>query len=203
VDGPFDETSQFRRLEPYVRVFAEASSSSSFRRNSESSNSNNNNPTLHCVAAIARHCPTKWVLGAIRVWSDQVSQVNEDGMLPLHIACAGCCRYDLRQQEKHEHRHDEEALLDALLTAYPDAAGQESRRDGRLPLHSALDRCASFSFVQRLVQQYAGALWIPDPCTHLHCFLLAAAAMQPKLDIVYFLLRSDPAVLTATCKNDD
>jgi hypothetical protein len=94
-----------------------------------------------------------------------------DGSLALHLWAAS-----------HTYCLDQDGLLKPLLNAYPEAAALPDK-DGRLPLHLALESGKSWARIRPLFEIYPDALHLVDRCTGLTAAALAAVADQDSVEI--------------------
>mmetsp|Transcript_129 Transcript_129/g.333 ORF Transcript_129/g.333 Transcript_129/m.333 type:complete len:338 (+) Transcript_129:238-1251(+) len=125
------------------------------------------------------------------------SRFHPNGMFPLQIVIERCCNHD----DGDSREETDSRFFHALVKACPDAARFESKKDRRLPLHSAIaEKRVPLSCIDDLLNHYPDSLSIPDPTTGLPNSLLAAA-MHPQLDVIYSLIRKDPSILKRPTSN--
>jgi hypothetical protein len=99
-------------------------------------------------------------------------QLSFDGSLALHLWAAS-----------RTNCHDQDGLLEPLLHAYPEAAALVDK-DGRLPLHLALESGKSWASIRPLLEIFPDALHLVDRlCTGLTAVALAAMADQNSVEI--------------------
>lgn len=160
-------------------------------------------PVHGFVAAFTNFCHR----GLMRVvlFVHNVADVDENGLLALHIACM-CPALDPSIISDYDlEAEDWDNVPDELVKKFPETASVECPQTQRLPLHWALERRAavlSLRLVTKLVGLCPAVLLKADPVTGLGTFMLAAASApcrdeSARLDVIYYLLRSEPSILTA------
>jgi len=121
-------------------------------------------------------CPPELLGFALQLLPREVSVVNEDGNLPLHI---------VSQSEPHDHRCPRQLwtgrCIDMVLKISAGSALKTDRR-GRLPLHLALASQKTWNYgVESLVKTFPEAIRMRDPTTGLFPFMIAATAAGTKI----------------------
>lgn len=127
-----------------------------------------NNESFSLVHALSHvgGCPAQVAEFAVALFPDQAATRDENGNLPLHLLC----------NSEPANEHDCQALLQALLSCYPEAA-QSANRTGRLPLNIALSNGKGGDFIKFLIHAEPRVLMgTRDIETGLPSFALAAAA---------------------------
>ena len=144
-------------------------------------------------AACSVRCPKDYVAYLLEEHTNQVSERDEKGLLPLH--------YAVRKTSSLESQTYTQFLVESLLDIYPEAASVEDET-GRLPLHVALGGTVGLTWhkggVQELVLRYPNALRTIDPQTKLVPFLQSAVhAIDSRLHLstTYELLLTAPEMV--------
>lgn len=139
-------------------------------------------------AACSVRCPQDYFIQLIQQYPDQVGELDERSLLPLHYAVSNAS-VDSQTYTKF--------VLESLLEIHPEAAAK-CNEDDRLPLHVALmDSTLTWhkGGIQELVYAYPSALRIRDPLYDLTPFLASAfhaiKSMQ-HLSTTYELLLAAP-----------
>lgn len=148
------------------------------------------NHMLH--AACKERCPRMYLVRLVSEYSDQASQPDDAGNLPLHYAV------------KHgsiDSQAYTKFLLEELLRIHPQAATQRDA-DGRLPLHIALTGDSQLTWhkggISELVTANPEALYTLDTTDRLYPVLTSALhATQSRLHLstTYELLLAAPGVV--------
>jgi hypothetical protein len=139
------------------------------------------------------------------VFSEQMSQADHAGKLPLHYAV------ELRRQREcasEKSLQEWTSWVSSLIAMHPDACRVKDHR-GRLPLHQALyyfegdKTCANAPQIQEarniIVQKIAGefplSVEMVDTSTGFTPFLLAALNPLISTETVYYMLRMCPSMI--------
>jgi len=141
---------------------------------------------LHMLAASVIDFPRVFYDIALHFHKDDVSKLNEDGMLPLHLACG-------RMSSDGIPCNDDLAFM--LLSEYPQAAYKAATTTKRLPIHSAVEAHKPLKLIASLLKAYPNSLNVKDPLTGLWPFLLSAVDNEESIDTSYSLLRADPSIV--------
>ena len=142
-------------------------------------------------AACSVRCPQDYFLQLLEQHADQVRELDERNLLPLHYAV---------EHASVDSQTYTQFVVESLLELYPEAASFENA-EGRLPLHVALmDSKLTWhkGGVQEIVFAYPDALRIRDPLYHLPPFLASAFhAIKSMLHLstTFELLRTAPDVI--------
>jgi len=140
---------------------------------------------------------------------------DKHGRIPLHYAILSsssvpaidkCTAPDLHEEVPSlihwNSEYESRSIVQYILDHEPNAANIPDG-NGRLPIHLAIVHHQMAGKVQSYIKKVlypivsASPIHISsiDPWTNLKPFMLAAAAKGTMLDVVYFLLRSEPSVL--------
>lgn len=142
-------------------------------------------------AACSVRCPQDYFLQLLEQHADQVRELDERNLLPLHYAV---------EHASVESQAYSQFVIESLLKLYPEAASVENE-EGRLPLHVALmDSKLTWhkGGVQEIVFAYPDALRAKDPLYQLPPFLASAFhAIKSRLHLStsFELLRTAPDVI--------
>ena len=142
-------------------------------------------------AACSVRCPQDYFLQLLEQHADQVRELDERNLLPLHYAV---------EHASVESQAYSQFVIESLLELYPEAASVENE-EGRLPLHVALmDSKLTWhkGGVQEIVFAYPDALRVRDPLYQLPPFLASAFhAIKSRLHLStsFELLRTAPDVI--------
>lgn len=124
---------------------------------------------------------------------------DADDNLPLHLFLEYCRIEQDRALEQYYASDVEEYnaaiyyCLQLLLQVSGPQVLLERNREGRLPIHLALEsRCGSFIILELLKQTPANVLMIPDPRNKLLPFCTAAVGAQADLNLTFLLLQNEP-----------
>jgi hypothetical protein len=152
---------------------------------------------------IDARCPPISIWLALRLYPQDVRKRDQMGRLPLHHAAANSIEDDTcvnvvfycGQQLSQANCK----VLQIVLDQFPDAA-RNVDKDGTLPLAVLLKECpvVSLDCVRILLHSEPRVLATRDISTRMLPFVLAAAtktANGVSLDVVYTLLREDPAAI--------
>jgi len=121
---------------------------------------------LHATAG--SDCPSELLRLVLKLCRVQLFIKDEDNRLPLHIAAAAPL-YIKQPFESHS-----DPVICKLASTFPDGA-LEVDKEGRLPLHIALDHHKTWNDgVSRLLQLHPQTARVCDPKTRLYPFMLAA-----------------------------
>jgi hypothetical protein len=162
-------------------------------RDTESSHS----ISLHEVVALQSDLDLSHIIPlVVRLYPNQTSTRDHDGNLVLHIAASSPV-----QQKQHQHmRFVVQDAVDVLVNSFPTGARMPNR-EGRLPLHLALERGKRTwsTGVCTLVNAAPQTLMTRDVTTHLYPVQLAAIHEAEddleSLSTIYELLLAWPSVL--------
>ena len=178
---------------------------------------------VHAVSAV--DCPRPVVKIATIIHPDQLTERDENGLLPIMIAASTPIfkvhdlsdeGYQLEDrihgdevngQENNEFEENDmssmnndcntqPSVLEILLEAAPETA---KVRDpyGRLPLHRAIASGKTWSFgVKTLVEAHPEGIMTKDRKTKLYPYKLAASDSKSDCTTIYELLRSNPSLVT-------
>jgi len=107
---------------------------------------------------------------ALKIFPTHLSERDEDGNLPLHIASS-----NLRRPKCKGDNCTNRFLLDILVEAFPESAKKRDRSN-RLPLHTLLlnQDLRSFNQVEKLLKSYPEAISMKEPITKLYPFMIVA-----------------------------
>ena len=140
---------------------------------------------LHAATEISSSLPIFERI--LQKYTKQVSQLDQFGMLPLHIAAC---------QAQH-HNQTGVSIVYQLLKHYPDAAFIRDSL-GRLPLHLALMKGATLDVVAALINVNKSSGF--SPCNTKDEYrnstpLFMAITCDCSIDVIYLLLKGDPAAI--------
>lgn len=145
---------------------------------------------LHAIASGVDFIPKEfWLIGTEFCATDTY---NSDGLLPLHVAVSSPpreCRGDALAETDTAR-----SLLHEILFCNIELARRPTSQ-GRLPLHLAAESKQPEWIVGALRNASPDALLTFDPVTGLPPAMLAAVNENNSLDMVYYLLRSEPSIL--------
>ncbi len=141
---------------------------------------------VHMLAASNIDFPDVFYDIALHYHKEDVSKLNSDGMLPLHLACG-------RRSSNGFSCGDVMAFK--LLTEYPQAAYKAATKTKRLPIHVAVEARKPLKLIASLLKAYPNSLNVKDPKTGLWPFLLSAVGNEESVDTSYSLLRADPSIV--------
>lgn len=142
-------------------------------------------------AACSVRCPQDYFLYLLDQHGDQVRELDERNLLPIHYAV---------EHASVESQTYSQFVIESLLELYPEAAAVKNE-EGRLPLHVALmDSKLTWhkGGVQKIVFAYPDALRARDPLYQLPPFLASAFhAIKSMLHLstTFELLRTAPDVI--------
>ncbi|CAB9500433.1 expressed unknown protein [Seminavis robusta] len=159
-------------------------------------------PLHHMVSSICFPCPGYMLNIAQREYcseNDAITQYDDNGLLPLHLALLAprqsTWRAMLSGEAAKQAATNNNKIICKLLEQSERSSHMVSRKDGRLPLHYAVEANLELGTILELVGKYPGALSLPDPVTGLHPFALAAVKDNACLDVLFELGRLCPTVL--------
>jgi len=148
------------------------------------------------VHAAAGLCIPAAVLRLVaKMFPDDLTQIDDNGWLPLHVAAAG--PYHSRGFDEI----DTPTGVEILVKKYP-AAARMIDVNGKLPLHLALEAGKTWRLgIRALVSSAPLTLRVVNGQNGLYPFEDAAASTRiprgmDSLDTVFSLLRADPTVLS-------
>jgi hypothetical protein len=142
---------------------------------------------LHMLAASPIVFPPVFYDIAIYYCREDMSKVDAEGRLSLHLACA--------QTSKADAGPDDSIFAHKLVIEYPQAAYKAATKSKRLPIHFAVEARKPLKLIAALLKAYPNSLNVKDPITRLWPFLLAASHSEDNVDTSYSLLRADPSIL--------
>jgi hypothetical protein len=166
-------------------------------------------------AASAANIPRALMKLLFLLYPEQAHVIDSSNQLPLHIAasspkypwwctttstCNKSCTRDLLLQAVKDDEHP--SLIQMLLQVNPSAAAYVDN-GMQLTLHRAMERRAiemsiHGSEVECIVNAYPEALHVKDPKSSLYPFMQAAASgREASIEIIYFLLRQCPYVVSS------
>lgn len=135
---------------------------------------------------------------AVQLCSKQLSAIDNNGNLPLHIAASTPVSWN---EPKYVLFRNEIDTIDVLVQHHPSAA-RIANGDGRLPLHLSLEQGKRTwnSGVGSLIKAAPQSVTTRDVKTHMYPVQLAAAQTsgeddKESLETIYNLLLAWPAVL--------
>ena len=138
-------------------------------------------------------------------WNDISAATTRDeyGKIPLHYALIGA---DIEKERRTdmfdddgllfywESQYELRSLVEYLIEYEPKGATFEDT-EGRLPLHLAIIHSANYRrVIKPVIDAYPIAITMKDPVTNLLPFMVAAFS-DKKLDVIYELLKSEPAMV--------
>jgi ankyrin repeat protein len=149
---------------------------------------------MFALAELSNLMPLYLVELGLRFFREELEDADEHGRFPLHVA-AMCPSRELG-----------DANFLTLLDHFPAAVTQRCRQ-GRLPLHYALETGKSLDCIQVMMTAHPDGLHEVDPVSRFPCFLLAGllapsdirSMPDHRLTVCYYLLREDPSVLQGLC----
>lgn len=141
---------------------------------------------VHMLAASNIDFPHVFYDIALHYHKEDVSKLNAEGMLPLHLACA---------RQSSDGVPCEDILAFKLLAEYPQAAYKAATKTKRLPIHLAVEAHKPLKLIAALLKAYPNSLNVKDPITGLWPFLLSAVGNEESIDTSYSLLRADPSIV--------
>lgn len=160
---------------------------------------------VHAVAG----CPDRvlclrslWQL-TLRFYPQQLTQPDENGDCPLHIAVSAAIRSDppVCFVLAHDFFLDNKEVIETLLRVRPDAATFRDRK-GNLPIHRALACGKTWTGgVKALVAASPGALNVRDSDKMIYPFMLAGLGDDRDISTSFELLRANPDVLANLRRN--
>lgn len=137
---------------------------------------------LHASMHIA--CPDALLYLVMKEYKHQISNRDQQGRLPLHIAA------DVGIPSR---RKLHKCVIEELIASYPEAASIEDPVNGRLALHSmASNPVYSWNEMQVVFRAHPQAMSTRDPVTGLLPFQLA-----PSTETSFCLLTAQPDVLVS------
>ena len=160
---------------------------------------------LHFLAGSEYEFPAIFADLALKYCSQDLSKPDDNGMLPLHLACARTLRHTSNAKPTKD------LLALKILRKYLRGSRLQARSTKRLPLHFAVDSQKPLSVITALVRTYPRSLNIPDPVTKLWPYVLAGVEninsqgndrTNESLSVSFALLRADPSVLHLVRKNE-
>lgn len=158
-------------------------------------------------AASAANIPRALMKLLLLLYPEQACVMDSSNQLPLHIAasspkypwwCASICSQGVTVAKDTEHP----SLIEMLLQVNPSAAAYVDN-GMQLTLHRAMEqRVIEMSIhgseVESIVNAYPEALHAKDPKSSLYPFMQAAASgRDASVEIIYFLLRQCPYVVSS------
>ena len=124
---------------------------------------------------------------ALHYNKEDISKLNSNGFLPLHLGCQRQCPPGSAPCE--------DEMVYKLLAEYPQAAYKAATNSKRLPIHFAVETRKPLNLIAALLKAYPNSLNVKDPRTGLWPFLLSAVESEESIDTSYALLRADPSIV--------
>lgn len=143
---------------------------------------------LHMLANSSFIFPEVFYDIAMHYGKDDMSKLDYNGRLPLHLACARSSRCETTCKE-------DASFAQKLVVEYPQAAYKAATKSKRLPIHFAVETRKPLKLIAALLKAYPNSLNVKDPRTGLWPFLLAASNNDETIDSSYSLLRADPSIV--------
>jgi len=152
-------------------------------------------PLHHLASYDYFPCPAYMFQLALRYHGDDIMVCDNSlrGRSPLHLALSApqsTSRFLMRGHPIA--RSMNEANIAMLLEHDPNCATLYSR-EGRAPLHYAVESQSSIENIRTLLKIYPAALSVRDPLTDLHPMALAAVGENNTLDVIFELGRLEPS----------
>lgn len=165
---------------------------------------------LHTLATVGGQqqvqCPTLVMWLAIRFNRDQLAQQDDEGNLPLHLASTHLELPTMPLFMKVLQpfiKHANSSIVLMMVKEYP-AAASIMNRQGRIPLHLAIDQGKPWDgALLPLLRAAPQAMEQRDPITKLFPALQAAATRSCSLSIVFELLCRRPDILLLSHRGED
>lgn len=136
---------------------------------------------LHAAASLAT-LPLPFLDLAVRLYPEELQQMDEAGRLPLHIVSS------LEDVQIH-------SRVKTILGGFPLAVTARDN-DGRLALHGAITSGKPWSVLAALISAAPETLFWRDRLSKLYPFQLAACSPSCRLNELYLLLVAAPHLLT-------
>jgi hypothetical protein len=184
----------WENIQAYLRVLFDGHSSQLTSMSDQNDDKKLEWLPLHLLASSPYPLPVVFVDIAIHYCEEDLSKVNERGMLPLHLACQ-------RRNIDPDFRCDG-ILAHKILSAHPQAAYKGVTTNKRLALHLAVSTQKPMSLITALIKSYPRSLNSPDPLTRLWPFVLAGVDNDISMGVSFTLLRADPSILQLAMKDD-
>jgi ankyrin repeat protein len=148
---------------------------------------------VHVMAGSSIDFPSIFLDIALHYNKDDLSKLNAQGLLPLHLACA--------RKSQSPDGSSVGTVAAKMLHSYPQAAYKTAADTKRLPIHIAINSKMPLPLIASLLKVYPPSLNIPDPISGLWPFLLAGAADDDDdITVSYCLLRADPSIIQVTIR---
>ncbi len=149
---------------------------------------------LHLIAGSPYELPPIFTDLAIHFCKEDLSKINAQGMLPLHLAC--------QRRSINVGTLCNGSNAQKILAEYPQAAYTSVTTTKRLAFHLAVATQKPMSLITGLIKAYPRSLNIPDPVTGLWPFVLAGVGNEISVAVSFTLLRADPSILQLAMKDD-
>lgn len=147
---------------------------------------------VHVMAGSSIDFPSIFLDIALHYNKDDLSKLNAQGLLPLHLACA--------RKSQSPDGSGVGTVATKMLQLYPQAAYKAAGDTKRLPIHIAIDSKKPLPLIASLLKVYPNSLNLPDPISGLWPFLLAGANDEDDINVSYGLLRADPSIVQVTIR---
>uniref|UniRef100_A0A6U6H910 Uncharacterized protein n=1 Tax=Odontella aurita TaxID=265563 RepID=A0A6U6H910_9STRA len=156
---------------------------------------------LHAAASY-QNFPSIVLRLACKLFSDELTRRDENGLVALHVAS---CKQECQKSKdpgtemyaelaRWNSDRENDTIITFLTSLNPDSA-QLLTYEGRLPLHVAIESGKSISDIQHLLSVAPKSLEIRDRVTRLQPFMLSAIGEGASFDLIYFLLLRNPELL--------